>query len=542
MNPSGRLHFADLHWPLISVAATIAMLGVYNLHSAAAARDPHLYITQALWMGVAALGALVFLFVDYRVTERLAYPLFSLVVVLLLAVLAQGRVAKGAARWLQLGPVGFQPSELAKLATVFCLSHYFASRMIPGGYSIGSLVRPLNPSRPLVAMVAIGVFWSKPWLADPLGQLARALRKSTGAVAPPAGDYLWFRVLVLLSIMSLATVLILATIRYERQTALLSPWPEKRSKRLITAIVTLAVLALGAVVWKWQTPLLRDPVGVIVAHLVSGAAPSGPYAVPHSSLGLRLVLLLAASLYLAVSLTTLRQGVTSLMDLVLAPVDLMLLPALLILVQPDLGTAGVIILIALTMLLVVGVRRRSIVTLFVFGAVIATVAWAGVLKPYQKKRILTFIDPEQDTQGAGWNAVQSMIAVGSGRWVGKGHKGGTQTQLSFLPEQHTDFAYSVWAEEEGFLGASFVVLLYLALIVIGLSIASEAREHYGGLLATGATAIIFWQALINISMVIGLLPVVGITLPLFSYGGTSVMTVIGAVAILLNVHWRRRVH
>jgi rod shape determining protein RodA len=156
--------------------------------------------------------------------------------------------------------------------------------------------------------------------------------------------------------------------------------------------------------------------------------------------------------------------------------------------------------------------------------------------------VLTFLDPEQDTRGAGWNAVQSMIAVGSGRWTGKGHKGGPQTQLKFLPEQHTDFAFSVWGEEQGFLGSAFLAFLYLALILIALNIASNAREHYGGLLATGATAIILWQALINMAMVIGLFPVVGITLPLFSYGGTSVMTVLGAVGILLNVHWRRRTH
>lgn len=541
MKQSGTLSLSELHWPLIVVTALIASLGVYNLHSAAAARDPRLFLTQALWMGVAAVGVALFLFIDYKVTEAVAYPLFSLVALLLLAVLAQGRVAKGAARWLQVGPLGFQPSELAKLATVFCLSRFFASRMLPGGYTIGSLVKPLNPSRPLAVVAAVVVFWNKPWLADPVGQLARLLH-SRLAEPPPPADVLWFRLLVLVLIALATVAVILFTMRVEQRSALLAPWPPGRRKRLIVITLIAALVAVAAIAFEWRTPVLKDPIGWLIRHLLAGAEPGGPYAEPHAGLGLRLTLAGAATLYLLASLASLRHGVSSLVDLAVAPVDLLLLPAGLIIVQPDLGTGGVVILIGVTMMLVVGVRMRSLAILGIFAAVIATVAWEGVLRDYQKRRIITFIDPEHDTRGAGWNAVQSMIAVGSGRWTGKGHKGGTQTQLKFLPEQHTDFAFSVWCEEQGFLGAAFLAVLYLTMIVFGLTIASEAREHYGGLLATGATAIILWQALINMSMVVGLFPVVGITLPLFSYGGTSVMTVIGAVGILLNVHWRRRAH
>ena len=542
MTVSGRLRVADLHWPLVIVATLIALLGVYNLHSAAAARDPQLYITQAVWMGIAAVGVAIFLFFDYRVTESLAYPIFAIVVVLLLAVLGQGRVAKGAARWLQLGPVGFQPSELAKLASVLCLSRYFSTRALAGGYTIGSLVRPLNPSRPLAVVLALTVFWNNLWLADPVGQLARFLRKAVNAEPAPLGDLLWFRALALLGIASITAAVVLAILRFERRSALLSPWPPGRRRRLITVTLLAGAVGVAAIVWQWQTPFLRDPFGVTIAKLVVGAEPLGPYAEPHSSMGLRVAMCLLAATYFAASLASLRHGVANLVDLLVAPIDLMFLPAALILVQPDLGTAGVVLLIGVSLMLVVGVRLRTVVIVGIVGAVVATAGWEGVLKEYQKRRILTFIDPQQDTQGAGWNAVQSMIAVGSGRWTGRGHKGGTQTQLSFLPEQHTDFAFSVWAEEEGFLGSSVLVFLYFALIVIGLSIAAEARDHYGGLLATGATAIVLWQALINMSMVVGLFPVVGITLPLFSYGGSSVLTVMGAVGILLNVHWRRRAH
>jgi rod shape determining protein RodA len=170
------------------------------------------------------------------------------------------------------------------------------------------------------------------------------------------------------------------------------------------------------------------------------------------------------------------------------------------------------------------------------------VGWFGILKDYQKRRILTFIDPEHDLKGAGWNAVQSMIAVGSGKWTGKGHLEGTQTQLSFLPEQHTDFAFSVWAEEQGFMGCMLLLGLYLLLLVLALAIAAEAREAYGSLLATGVAAMILWQAVINIGMVIGVFPVVGMTLPLFSYGGSSLLTVMFGVGMLLNIHLRRRAH
>lgn len=538
-----RLRLADLHWPLILVVSLIALLGVYNLHSAAAAsHDPDLYLTQAAWLGLAAAAVALSLFVDYRVTESIAYPFFAIILLLLLLVLTQGRVAKGAARWLHLGPFGFQPSEFAKLAVVFCLARYFSQRMVPGGYSLGSLLRPLNPSRPLAALVALGLFWSNPWLTDPFGQLARLLHTRLGGVAPSPADLWWFRALLVLVLVAFTALTIVAVLRLERRSELLNPWSAGRRRRLIAGVVILGSAFAALVAWQWRAPVVRDPFGVAIAHLVAGAAPGGPYEDLEAGLGLRLPLLLAALAYVAASLLRLRQGVSSLSDVLLAPIDLLLVPAALVLIQPDLGTAGVVILIGGTMMLVVGVRLRSLVLLAVFGAMVAGVGWFGILKDYQKRRILTFIDPEHDTQGAGWNAVQSMIAVGSGRWIGKGHKGGTQTQLSFLPEQHTDFAFSVWAEEQGFLGSAFVVLLYLALIVMALSIAAEAREHYGGLLATGAAAIILWQALINTSMVIGAFPVVGIPLPLFSYGGSSILTVMVAVGVLLNVHRYRRAH
>ncbi|KAK1548248.1 hypothetical protein Q3G72_014673 [Acer saccharum] len=261
----------------------------------------------------------------------------------------------------------------------------------------------------------------------------------------------------------------------------------------------------------------------------------------REGLALRAMLLSAGVIYLLASLAHMRSTSRSI-DLAIAPLDLLAAPALMVLVEPDLGTSGIIILIGMTIILIVGVRMRSLIILGILGALISGVAWFGILKDYQKRRILTFIDPEQDIKGAGWNAVQSLIAVGSGRWFGKGHMEGTQTQLSFLPEQHTDFAFSVWAEEQGFIGCALVLFLYFVLLSLAFAVAAEARDTYGVLLATGVAALILWQAVINIGMVIGALPVVGITLPLFSYGGSSVLTVMLCVGLLLNIHWRRRAH
>jgi hypothetical protein len=386
------------------------------------------------------------------------------------------------------------------------------------------------------------VFWTKPYVADPVGSLARFVHRSFGQKPPPLDDLLWFRVLLIIGLVSGLIITVLAIVRYDGHIALLAPWPPGRRNRLIALAVCAALLLGASFFFVWNESLVRDPSGVAIAWLHNAGSPGGAYGTMQSGLGLRSVLVIAAALYLGASILVLRSGAHNPVDVFIAPIDLVLLPALLILVQPDLGTAGVVILVGMTMVLVVGVRLRSLITLGFLGTLIAVIGWYGILKDYQKSRILTFIDPEHDLQGAGWNAVQSMIAVGSGRWVGKGHMGGTQTQLSFLPEQHTDFAFSVWAEEQGFLGCFVLIILYFALISLALSVASEARERYGALLAVGCAAIVLWQALINMGMVIGALPVVGITLPLFSYGGSSVITVVLALGVLLNVHWRRRAH
>jgi rod shape determining protein RodA len=363
-----RRTLARFPWHLALLVLAIGGLGVWNLASASRSAHAPVWISQAVFMGVGVAVALAVTLFDYRWFQRAAWGLYGVLVVLLAGVLWKGRVIMGARRWFSVGPVSFQPSELAKIAVILVLARWFA--------------------------------------AD----------------------------------------------------------------------------------------AERSP-------------PRAPY-------GLR--------------------GLV-------APVALVLLPFALILKEPDLGTGLIVVAIGVTVILSAGVRWKAIAVAVVVVAVGATAAWPH-LKPYQRKRVETFFNPEGDARGAGYHAVQSMIAVGSGQGFGKGWGQGTQTLLSFLPEQHTDFIFSVWAEEHGFVGCLLLLALYYALVAAGLGIAGNARDPFGRFVALGATAMIFWHAFVNMGMVIGILPVVGVTLPLMSYGGSSVVAVFVAVGLLASVATRRFVN
>jgi rod shape determining protein RodA len=236
--------------------------------------------------------------------------------------------------------------------------------------------------------------------------------------------------------------------------------------------------------------------------------------------------------------TGVRKGQYGIIDL-LRPFALILVPVALVMKQPDLGTALVTFAIAMTMVMFAKVKWRDLVVLLACGAGASVFAWKRFLKDYQKQRVLTFLNPEAYARGAGYHAIQSVIAVGSGQWAGKGWGEGTQNQLAFLPEQHTDFIYSVWAEEHGFLGAVVLIALYAFLVLSALDVAANARDKFGSFLSLGVAALFFWHAFINMGMVTGLLPVVGVPLPLFSYGGSSVVADMLGIGILLNVSLRR---
>ena len=222
----------------------------------------------------------------------------------------------------------------------------------------------------------------------------------------------------------------------------------------------------------------------------------------------------------------------------LLPLAMMAVPAFAVLLQPDLGSASMIGIVSVTMLIMGGVRLRWFALLGSPIVLLAPLLW-GHLKTYQQQRILTFINPELDPLGAGYHVTQSKIAVGSGMLWGKGFLQGTQNHLNFLPEQHTDFIFSVWAEEWGFVGAITLIALYLALCLRGVIIAGRARDRFGMLMALGLTGTVFWSAVINVGMTTGLLPVVGIPLPFFSYGGSSLLCLLIGIGLMMNLSMRR---
>ncbi len=227
----------------------------------------------------------------------------------------------------------------------------------------------------------------------------------------------------------------------------------------------------------------------------------------------------------------------------IVPLLLVAAPVLLVLKQPDLGTAGMLGMVAGALFLVAGVRWWKFLLVGAAAAAAVPVAW-NFLHDYQKKRVLTFLDPESDPLGSGYHILQSKIALGSGGLFGKGYLQGTQSHLNFLPEKQTDFIFTMLAEEWGMLGGLGLLGLFLLVFVYGFAIALRSRNHFGRLLAMGLTVNLFLYVFINIAMVMGLLPVVGVPLPLISYGGTVMLSTMIGFGLLLSVSVHRdlRIH
>jgi rod shape determining protein RodA len=223
----------------------------------------------------------------------------------------------------------------------------------------------------------------------------------------------------------------------------------------------------------------------------------------------------------------------------IVPLILVLIPVGLVMKQPDLGSGLLLLLVAGSFLLILPVPLRALGWMAAVLGAAAGGAWMFYLHDYQKERVLTFLNPERDPLGAAYHTIQSQIAIGSGGFFGEGFLQGSQSQLQFLPEQPTDFVFSVLAEEWGFLGASIVLIFYLALLLHGLVVARTAKNLFGSALALGAVSVLFWPAAINLAMVVGLLPVVGVPLPFLSYGGSSLLVSMIAVGLLMNVSMRR---
>jgi rod shape determining protein RodA len=354
----------NFDWLLLLLTLAIVAVGLLTLYSAVAAGGKiysAIFMRQVYWLGLGMVVMVLAFALDYQWLDRLAYPLFACGLLLLIAVLVSGRTVSGSRRWLDLGVVAFQPSELMKPLLVIVLARFFSRREQRGAYRLRDLSVP-------AAMVVV--------------------------------------------------------------------------------------------------------------------------------------------------------------------------PVLLVLMEPDLGTAMVLLIIAVSIILFAGVNPRSLLLLAGLGLGCLPPFWF-LMKGYQRQRILTLLDPARDPLGAGYHIIQSKIAVGSGQFWGKGFLHGTQSQLRFIPEHHTDFIFSVLAEEWGFVGCLILAGLFLCLVIRGLSVARRSRDHFGAMLALGISASVFWHASINMAMVLGMLPVVGITLPLVSYGGSSILVTLGGIGIMLNVGMRK---
>ncbi len=510
----------------MATVLALVILGLYNLDSAGKPLGHALHATHAahLVLGFASAGLVAWL--HYRNLEGLAYPILVLVLVLLLATMLFGRVVNGSRRWLSLGFMSIQTSDLAKLALIIVVARTFHGERWGGVLTLGDIFRPLNLSRPLCMLLGVTV----------LGI---------------AGD-------------SLAPAKLQGVKRSGPAPVLTSKHPMVRIGRTGEADLRLPLAGVDAE----HAEVTRESDGVYMLRDLGsdggtfvngerveatrplrhgdrvrfGSSPRAELRFSAQTQGIRPLLpwLLVVSLgWLLFSWLHIRNRTRTWSDIA-APVDVVLLPCALVLVQPDLGTTLILVLIAFSMILFVGLRPSSLLALIGGGALFGVVAWFALLKPYQKKRVVNFLQPEADLAGAGYHQHQSLIAVGSGELWGKGHGQGTQTQLSFLPEQQTDFIFSVWAEEQGFVGSALVVVLFAGLLLQLLRIGLRARDRFGCLLVVGVTAMLFWHTVTNMLMVLRLAPVVGVPLPLWSNGGSFVLTTMVGLGIVVGVDVRRK--
>ena len=406
-----RLRLPLLDFPMLGASGLLLVIGLATVYSATTVPGAHegLWIRQLTWLVLALGAAWVATSLHYRAHDSLAYPLYGISLVLLVAVLAFGTSAFGAKRWLELGPLRFQPSEIAKVATVFVLARR---------------------------------------LSHPKLDLSRFRD--------------WFPPLLLVLV----------------PFALVAEEPD------LGTSVSFPAILIAMFYWA----------GMPAGTLILGLSP----------------------------------GFTLVLSFLMNPREL---PFWLTL---GLGLAVVIALVR--------PRRLLLVTalLLNLGVALAMPIVKERLHDYQLRRIETFLNPDQDPHGAGYQIIQSRIAIGSGGLLGKGWLQGTQKGLSFLPMRHTDFIFAVVGEERGLLGALTVVILYGLIIVRGYRLAAVARNGFASLLAVGLVTAFFYHVIVNILMTIGWAPVTGLPLPLLSYGGTALVVNCIQLGLLQNVALRRQ--
>ncbi len=332
---------------------------------------------------------------------------------------------------------------------------------------------------------------------------------------------------------------------YSAANGNIDPWASRQMVRFGIGLAVLFVAALVDVrVWlRLAYPMYFISIALLVAVELKGAIGMGAQRwidlgvlnLQPSELAKISLILALARYFHAPSLEELWRPTR-----LLVPLMMVGTPVALVLKQPDLGTALILVMVGGAMFFVAGVRLWKFAVVTVLGLSAIPIGWQ-FLHGYQKTRILTFLDPESDPLGAGYHLIQAKIALGSGGIWGKGFMQGTQSHLDFLPEQQTDFIFPILAEEFGLMGGLGLLGLYLLIIAYGMVIGLRARNHFGRLLAIGLTVNLFLYVFINIAMVMGLIPVVGVPLPLISYGGTAMLTVMFGLGLVISVYIHRDV-
>ncbi|MEI9931018.1 MAG: rod shape-determining protein RodA [Rhizomicrobium sp.] len=333
---------------------------------------------------------------------------------------------------------------------------------------------------------------------------------------------------------------------YSVAGASFSPWAGKQMAYFAVGLVLLIAAALADVrFWlgiaypAYAVSLLLLVVVLFAGHSALGAQrwiSVGPIEIQPSEL-MKIALILALARFLhGLSVEDVSKPLR-----LLIPFVMIAIPAFLVLKQPNLGTTIILVADGISLLFLAGLSWWWIGPAIGAVATAVPLAWQFFLHDYQKQRVMTFLNPASDALGAGWNITQAKIAIGSGGLTGKGFLQGSQSRLNFLPEKHSDFIVTNYAEEFGFVGSIALLLLFAVVIGYGVQIAMSARSQFGRLVAMGLTLNFFFYILINGAMVMGLIPVVGIPMPLLSYGGTAMLSVMFGFGILMSVHVHRQV-
>ena len=363
-------------------------------------------------------------------------------------------------------------------------------------------------------------------------------RNPTLTIMQKLGNTNW-----MLIVLIFATAGIGLAMLYSAANGNVNPWMSRQLMRFAIGLVAMFTVALVDIrIWmRLAYPIYGIALFLLV--LVEAMGTVGMGAQRWVSLGafnlqpseiMKIALVLALAKYFH----SLSHEDVGRVRWLIVPTAMVLAPAALVLMEPDLGTASLLVLGGFALFFLAGVRwwKFAIATAAILGAI--PFAW-DQLHSYQKARILTFLDPGRDPLGAGYHIMQSKIALGSGGIWGKGYLLGTQSHLNFLPEKQTDFIFTTLAEEFGLVGGLFLLLLYVAIMAYGFAIGLRVRSQFGRLLAMGVTSTFFLYVFINVAMVMGLIPVVGVPLPLISYGGTAMVTILIGFGLLLSAYIHR---